>query len=117
MATPAGAQRGSEWDAFELQDLEAIQEKTAQPFCEFMRAPTLRAGLFVLPAGSEGDHIPHDEDMVCHVVSGGGVFQADGRDQPIGPGSIIYAKAGVDRLFHSIVEDLKLLVFFAAEPF
>jgi hypothetical protein len=34
-------------------------------------------------------------------------------DQAVGPGSVIFVKARAGHRFHSITEDLKLLVFFA----
>ena len=42
------------------------------------------------------------------------MFAAEGRDQAVKPGSILYVAAGVDHRFHSISKDLKALVFFSA---
>jgi mannose-6-phosphate isomerase-like protein (cupin superfamily) len=70
-------------------------------------------GLYELAAGSVDRQQPHSEDEVYYVVSGRGQIQVDGEDRTVQVGSIIFVAAQVPHRFHSIVEDLSVLVFFA----
>jgi mannose-6-phosphate isomerase-like protein (cupin superfamily) len=47
------------------------------------------------------------------VVSGKALFRAGGREQPVGPGSVIYVERAAEHRFVDITEDLTVLVFFA----
>ena len=70
-------------------------------------------GLYVLPAGQPDPQSPHTEDEVYYVVKGRGSVRVDGEDRPVTPGSIIYVGEAVEHHFHSITEELSLLVVFA----
>jgi mannose-6-phosphate isomerase-like protein (cupin superfamily) len=70
-------------------------------------------GLYVLAAGSEDPQQPHTEDEVYHVVRGHATIRVGEEDRAVGPGSVIYVAAHVPHRFHTIEEDLELLVFFA----
>jgi mannose-6-phosphate isomerase-like protein (cupin superfamily) len=50
---------------------------------------------------------------VYYVLSGRGSIRVGAEDQAVGPGSIIFVAAQVEHRFHSITEDLQILVFFA----
>jgi mannose-6-phosphate isomerase-like protein (cupin superfamily) len=47
------------------------------------------------------------------VVNGQGLMRVGDEDQPVAAGSIIYVAAHVPHYFHTISEDLSILVFFA----
>ena len=47
------------------------------------------------------------------MLSGQAAIQVGDEDQSVQPGSLIYVPARVDHRFHSIAEDLTVLVFFA----
>ena len=100
-------------DTFRLTELIAERAALGRPYLEFLRASSLSAGLYVLPAGGVDPQKPHTEDEVYYVISGRGTFRADGEDRAVDVGSVIYVEAGVEHRFHSIAEDLVLLVFFA----
>jgi quercetin dioxygenase-like cupin family protein len=34
----------------------------------------------------------------------------------VSPGSVLFVRAGIDHRFHSITEDLEILVFFSSAP-
>ena len=70
-------------------------------------------GVYELAAGTIDPQQPHTEDEVYYVVGGRGQVHIDGDDSEISPGSVIFVAAGVEHRFHSITEDLKLLVVFA----
>lgn len=100
--------------SFELADLIERQAKGDGPYLEFLRVPALNCGLYVLPAGKPDPQQPHDEDEVYYVISGHGRFTCENEEIAAGPGSIIYVKAEAEHRFHSITEDLTILVFFAS---
>lgn len=99
--------------AFELSDLQAKQARLDKLYHEFLRVPDLSMGLYVLPAGTVDPQHPHNEDEVYYVVSGQGVISVAGEDRPVQAGSIVYVAARDEHRFHSIKEDLHVLVFFA----
>ena len=49
------------------------------------------------------------------VIDGRAVLTIDGEDRPVGPGSVVYVRAGVPHRFVSIREELSVLVFFAGK--
>lgn len=100
-------------DAFELAPLIARHQRSGQRYFEFLRAPSLSLGLYALPVGGMDEQRPHTEDEVYFVVSGRSSVQVAAEEREVEPGSIIYVGAGVEHRFHSIAEDLTLLVFFA----
>jgi mannose-6-phosphate isomerase-like protein (cupin superfamily) len=99
--------------AFELADLLAQREQSNRAYLEFLRVPALSMGLYALPAGGTDLQQPHTEDEVYYVVSGQGAIRVGADDRPVQPGSVIFVAAGVEHRFHSITQDLTLLVFFA----
>jgi mannose-6-phosphate isomerase-like protein (cupin superfamily) len=102
------------WEAFELSDIAAEREKSGRPWLEFLKVPTLNSGLYVLAAGAEDPQGPHDEDELYYIISGRAVLRVAGEDQAVQPGSIIYVKAHIEHSFHSITEELQVLVFFSS---
>jgi quercetin dioxygenase-like cupin family protein len=100
--------------AFDLAELAERRESSGDPWLEFFRTATLRTGLYVLPAHGVDDQTPHVEDEIYHVLAGRAVLDVDGEGYPAGPGSIFYVRAGVSHRFHSITEELRVLVFFAS---
>jgi len=97
-------------DAFELTHLSDQQE---QAYLEFLRVPALSAGLYMLPAGAIDTQEPHTEDEVYYVISGRGLIQVGSENRPVEAGTLVFVKANVEHRFHSITEDLRLLVIFA----
>ncbi len=70
-------------------------------------------GLYVLKAGGIDPQQPHSEDEVYYIAAGRGMIRVGGEDQPVEAGSVVFVAAGVEHRFHSITEDLHILVFFA----
>jgi mannose-6-phosphate isomerase-like protein (cupin superfamily) len=98
---------------FETAQLIDEQDRAKQNYLEFLRVPSLSAGLYTLPAGSIDMQEPHTEDEVYFVISGRASFQAGSEERSVQPGSILYVKARIEHRFHSISEDLRVLVIFA----
>ena len=99
--------------AHELHEVEQAHQAAGQLWHEFLRVPDLSMGLYVLPAGGTDPQQPHTEDEVYYVVRGRGQILVDGEDRSVQAGSIVYVAKGVDHRFHSIEEELQILVFFA----
>jgi mannose-6-phosphate isomerase-like protein (cupin superfamily) len=98
---------------FETAQLIDEQERAKQSYLEFLRVPSLSAGLYTLPAGSIDTQEPHSEDEIYYVISGRASFRAGSEERSVQAGSILYVKARVEHRFHSISEDLRVLVLFA----
>ena len=101
--------------AFDLDGLRSAHQATGVLYHEFLRVPDLNCGLYVLPAGQPDPQQPHDEDEVYYVISGQGRFQAGDEDVAVKPGTILYVASGDPHHFHTITEDLEILVFFASQ--
>jgi len=99
--------------AHELTDLLRQRAATNKLYLEFLRVPDLSIGLYVLPAGGTDPQSPHTEDEVYYVVSGRAKIRVDGEDREVQAGSIVYVAKNVEHRFHSIEEELQVLVFFA----
>ncbi len=99
--------------AFELAELISQREASRKLYLEFLKVPDLSMGLYVLPAGGIDPQSPHTEDEVYYVVSGRAKIKVADEDRVVQAGSIVYVAKNVEHRFHSIEEELTLLVFFA----
>src|SRR5262245_13572840 len=95
--------------------LRAVKEMLAarESWREVFRVPDLSLGVYRLGRGEDDPQTPHGEDEIYYVMSGRGVLRVDGREHPLGPGSVAYVPARAVHRFHDIAEDLTLLVVFA----
>ena len=100
-------------DIFAISQLRAQQERVGHRYLEFLRVPSMSLGLYVLPAGAVDTQQPHAEDEVYYVVSGKGRIQVGDEDQAVEPGAILFVKVNAPHRFHTVTEELNLLVFFA----
>ncbi len=99
--------------SFDLKNLLNQQEQSARPYLEFIRADSMSIGIYHLAAGSDDPQIPHNEDEVYFVISGRAMLRGGNEDTELGPGSIVFVPANEKHRFHTIQEDLTLLVLFA----
>ena len=99
--------------AFELAQLISQREVDNKLYLEFLEVPDLSMGLYVLPAGGTDPQSPHTEDEVYYIVSGQAKIRVADEDQDVQAGSIVYVAKNVEHRFHSIAEELTILVFFA----
>jgi mannose-6-phosphate isomerase-like protein (cupin superfamily) len=98
---------------YELAQLISQRESSNRLYLEFLKVPDLSMGLYVLPAGGADPQSPHSEDEVYYVVSGRGQILVAEESRDVQAGSIVYVAKNVAHRFHSIEEDLTVLVFFA----
>lgn len=99
--------------AYELAQLVSQQKASNKLYLEFLKVPDLSMGLYVLPAGGTDPQSPHTEDEVYYVMSGRAKIRVADEERKVQAGSIVYVAKNVEHRFHSIEEDLTVLVFFA----
>ncbi|RIK31550.1 MAG: cupin domain-containing protein [Anaerolineae bacterium] len=97
----------------ELTQLIQQQKDSNKLYLEFLKVPDLSMGVYVLPAGGTDPQGPHTEDEVYYVVGGKGKIKVGDEDRDVKAGSIVYVAKNVEHRFHSIEEELTVLVFFA----
>ena len=80
---------------------------------EFLRTSSMSLGVYVLAAGAVDGQSPHGEDEIYYVVEGRGRFRNGPSEASVGPGDVLFVPAHQPHRFHSILEELVLLVVFA----
>ena len=98
---------------FEMSDVLKRRRESGELYLEFLTASTMSAGLYELTAGSTDPQQPHTEDEIYYVLDGRGRICIGDDDMDVIQGSVIFVAAGQQHRFHSITEDLRLLVVFA----
>ena len=96
-----------------LSEIDQQRAESGKLYREFLRVPSMSAGLYVLPAGATDLQRPHHEDEVYYVVRGRARFRAGDSDQEVSAGSVLFVAAEVEHRFYDIAEELAALVFFA----
>ena len=99
--------------AYELTQLISQRADANKLYLEFLKVPDLSMGLYVLPAGGTDPQSPHTEDEAYYVVSGRAKIKVADEDRAVQAGSIVYVAKNVEHKFHSIEEELTIIVFFA----
>jgi mannose-6-phosphate isomerase-like protein (cupin superfamily) len=92
---------------------EVAKAKRGDGYSEFLRVPAMSVGVYVLAAGAPDRQTPHTEDEVYYVVRGRARFQNGEDDTAANPGDVLFVPARRAHRFHSITEELVLLVVFA----
>jgi quercetin dioxygenase-like cupin family protein len=94
-------------------EIDQQRAQSGKLYGEFLRVPSMSAGLYVLAAGAVDRQSPHHEDEMYYVVRGKARFKAGDQDQAISAGSVLFVAAEVEHHFYDITEELAALVFFA----
>ena len=82
MASVPNPARFQSWT---LADVERRRGESRSLYEEFLRVPSMNAGLYALAAGTSDPQKPHAEDELYYVVRGRALFEADGHDSgPLG---------------------------------
>ena len=104
-------------ETFDVPALEVaraeLQERTGELYLEFLRRDSMSCGLYVLEPGADDPQTPHQEDEVYVVLAGRARLTVAGRDQPVGPGSVVFVARTVPHRFADVTERLSVLVLFA----
>jgi mannose-6-phosphate isomerase-like protein (cupin superfamily) len=80
---------------------------------EFLRVPSMSAGVYRLKAGETDGQSPHAQDEVYYVISGRAEFRAGDHSSQVSPGTFLFVEKTVEHRFLNIEEDLTVLVLFA----
>ena len=107
------AVRAREGRPLDLGRLAEQARRSPRRYLEALRTGQLSAGLYRLRKGQEDEQTPHAEEEVYLVLEGSGRFRMGDEDFAVSPGLLFTVPARVEHRFHSIGEDLLLLVFFA----
>jgi mannose-6-phosphate isomerase-like protein (cupin superfamily) len=99
--------------AYELNQLIVERATSNKAYLEFLKVPDLSMGVYVLPVSGVDPQSPYTEDEVYYVISGKAQIKVGDEDRSVQAGSIVYVEKNVEHRFHSIEEDLTVLVFFA----
>lgn len=94
-------------------EIDQQRSQGGKLYREFLRAPAMSAGLYVLPAGATDPQRPHHEDEMYYVLRGRARFRAGDEDEEISTGSVLFVAAEVEHRFYEVAEELAVLVFFA----
>jgi mannose-6-phosphate isomerase-like protein (cupin superfamily) len=98
---------------FCLAEIATERKRSGRLYREFLRVPSMSMGLYELAAGGADPQQPHREDEAYYVVSGKGMIRVADRDFAVEAGTTVFVEAEVEHHFHSVTEDLTVLVFFA----
>lgn len=96
-----------------IDEADRLRAQAGKLYGEFLRVPTMSAGLYVLVVGATDTQGPHHEDEVYHVIRGLARFRAGEDDCAVAAGSVLFVAAEVEHHFYDVTEELALLVFFA----
>jgi mannose-6-phosphate isomerase-like protein (cupin superfamily) len=107
------AKKAGASQAFSLARLMAERKRSGREWLEFLRVDSLSMGVYHLEKGAVDTQSPHRQDEVYYVASGRAVLAVDGQEHPVEAGSVVFVRANATHRFHSISEDLTMLVFFA----
>jgi mannose-6-phosphate isomerase-like protein (cupin superfamily) len=101
-------------EAFDIPELDPQpRDADGHGYVDFFASTKLSVGLAIWLKGKPDRQQPHLEDEVYYVISGRGMIQVAGEDRPVKAGSLVFVATGVEHRFHSIDEDLRVLVFWA----
>jgi mannose-6-phosphate isomerase-like protein (cupin superfamily) len=96
-----------------LEILEKERLESGKSYFEFVRQPELSAGLYVLPVGGTDPQQPHSEDEMYVVLAGRAQIRVGETDFGANAGDSIFVPAFLEHRFHSITEELRVIVVFA----
>jgi mannose-6-phosphate isomerase-like protein (cupin superfamily) len=96
-----------------LGEIDQQRIQSGKLYHEFLRVPTMSAGLYVLAVGAADSQQPHHEDEMYYVLRGKARFKAGDDDREVSSGSLLFVAAEVAHRFYDITEELAALVFFA----
>src|SRR5947209_15466398 len=74
---------------FQLTEIEQQRSLAGKRYLEFLRVPTLSAGLYVLPAEDADPQSPHKQDELYYVIHGRACMRIGSENQEVRAGSIV----------------------------
>jgi cytidylate kinase len=107
------AVRAREGRPVDLGRVAEAHRGSTRRYLEALRTAQLSVGVYRLRKGEDDEQKPHAEEEVYLVLEGSGRFRMGDEDFAVAPGFLFAVPARVEHRFHSIAEDLLMLVFFA----
>lgn len=98
---------------YEISELGQQRQQLGKLYLEFLRVPSMSAGVYVLSPGSTDPQKPHNEDELYYVIRGCARMRIGAEEQKVSGGSIIFVEAHQSHQFYDVTEELLILVFFA----
>jgi mannose-6-phosphate isomerase-like protein (cupin superfamily) len=98
---------------YDLPTISAERATAKKLYLEFLRAPAMSAGVYVLASWATDPQKPHHEDELYYVVRGRAKMLVGSDEQVVKAGSVIFVPAEVEHRFFDIAEELEVLVVFA----
>ncbi|HZG18234.1 MAG TPA: cupin domain-containing protein [Candidatus Bathyarchaeia archaeon] len=98
---------------FVLEELLRTQSQEGEIYHEFLREDSMSVGIYQLAAGAVDGQQPHTEDEMYVVLKGSAQFYLEEENIEVKAGSILFVKAHAKHHFHSITEDLTVMVIFS----
>lgn len=100
-------------DIYKITELAARRKASAADYLELFRQGSMSAGVYMLPKDAFDPQRPHSEDEMYYIISGHGHFKCGDEDVEVEPGQAIFVAKGVEHRFHTITEDMTIVVVFA----
>jgi mannose-6-phosphate isomerase-like protein (cupin superfamily) len=97
----------------DIAEVERTRSAAGRLYEEFLRVPSISAGLYVLEPGAEDPQTPHAEDEAYYVIAGRATVRVGEEERVVAAGSVVFVAKHVEHRFHTITERLELLVVFA----
>lgn len=94
-------------------ELDDAHRRAGKLYHEFLRAPSMSAGIYRLAAGAEDKQTPHAEDELYVVMKGRGAFVVGNERHAVEPGTILFVPGGAAHRFVDLTEPLEVVVVFA----
>ncbi|MCR8645158.1 cupin domain-containing protein [Paenibacillus sp. N1-5-1-14] len=92
---------------------ELAKDMQGKSYHEFLRVSSMSAGIYQLRAGEKDLQSPHTEDEIYYIIAGKSQMTLGDEEIEVNAGSIIFVEAHLEHRFHTITEDLQILVLFS----
>jgi cytidylate kinase len=110
------AVRAKEGKPLDLGRQAQLHLEGKRPYLDLLRTHALSAGLQRVARGQHGDQGASSDQAVYLVLEGRGRFRMGDEEFAVEPGYLFTVSARVEHGFHSVTEDLLLLLFQASAP-
>jgi len=87
--------------------------KEGNPYQEFLRVPSMSGGIYHLKKNENDNQNPHTEDEIYYIIDGKAMMFVGENNFKVKSGSIVFVGKNIKHKFHSIEEDLTVLVIFS----
>lgn len=95
-----------------LNNIDSVSQANDK-YVELVKSNSMSIGVYRLYKKDIDKQLPHTEDEAYFVLNGSAKIQIEGKINTVRPGDIIFVSANQKHHFFDIIEDLKVLVFFA----